>query len=214
MLAWSEFVELFHAALFAVSNAFGGSMGWAIAVVSLVVRVTLLPLTLRLAFEALRTQQALRRLQPELERLRRRHAKDQRRLVEETARLYRSHGVSVLNGRGVLATLLQMPVFVALFSAIRKGLVTGGRFLWVRDIAAPDLALATVCGGVTALAASLSPSLSGSQRALAVALPALVTVFFLSRLAAGLSIYALSQALVGAGQAVLVRRRARRLLAT
>jgi membrane protein insertase Oxa1/YidC/SpoIIIJ len=76
----------------------------------------------------------------------------------------------------------------------------------------PDVPLAVICAVVTALSASLAPGLTASQRASMVLLPALLTLFFLSRLAAGLSIYALAQGLVGLGQAVLVRRRARQLL--
>jgi YidC/Oxa1 family membrane protein insertase len=212
-MAWSGFVELLHGALFTVSNALGGSMGWAIAVVSLVVRVALLPLTLRIAVKALRTQHALRQLQPELEALRRRYKKDQRRLLEETAKLYEKHGVSVFDGRSLLATLLQLPVFIGLFSAIRKGLVGGGRFLWIRDNSSPDAALAALCGVVTAAAVAASPSLAESHRTVLIVVPALLTTFFLSKLAAGLSIYALSQGLVGLLQAVLVRRRSREVFA-
>jgi membrane protein insertase Oxa1/YidC/SpoIIIJ len=45
-----------------------------------------------------------------------------------------------------------------------------------------------------------------------VAVPALLTFFFLSRMAAGMSIYTLVSGLVGVAQAVLVRRRAVRIL--
>jgi membrane protein insertase Oxa1/YidC/SpoIIIJ len=47
----------------------------------------------------------------------------------------------------------------------------------------------------------------------AILVPALLTLFFLSRLAAGLSLYTLASSLVGLVQAVLVRRRAARLAA-
>jgi YidC/Oxa1 family membrane protein insertase len=214
MVAWSGFVEVLQGGLLTVSSALGGSMGWAIAVVSLAVRLALLPLTLRLALQALRTQRALRRLQPALESLRRRHGKDQGRLLEETGKLYEQHGVSILDGRSLVATVVQLPVLVGLFSAIRKGLIDGGRFLWVRDISSPDAALAALCGAVTAMAAAASPSLAESQRTILILLPALLTTFFLSKLAAGLSIYALSQALVGLLQSILLRRRAREIFAS
>jgi membrane protein insertase Oxa1/YidC/SpoIIIJ len=47
----------------------------------------------------------------------------------------------------------------------------------------------------------------------AILVPALLTLFFLSRLAAGLSLYTLASSLVGLVRAVLVRRRAARLAA-
>jgi YidC/Oxa1 family membrane protein insertase len=211
MMVWAQVVDLIYSALVCVSTALGGSMGWAIAVVSVVVRVALLPLTLRVAYRGLETRAVLKRLEPELARVRAQHASDQRKVLEETARLYRKHGVQVADGRGLLGTMVQLPIFMGLFGAIRRGLGQGGSFLWVKDIASPDLPLAAICAGVTALSTSLAPELPSSQRVPMVVLSASLTLFFLSRVASGLSIYTFAQGLVGLGQATLVRRRARQI---
>jgi YidC/Oxa1 family membrane protein insertase len=211
MAMWAEFVDLIYLALFCVSTAFGGSMGWAIAIVSLAGRLALLPLTLRLAYRGLETQAALNRLAPKLLRIREKHKGDQRRMLEETAALYRQRGIKVADGRSLVGVLVQMPVFLGLFGAIRKGLADGGRFLWVRDLGMPDPLLAFGCALVTAVASALAPNLSASQRVPAVALPALLTLIFLWRMAAGMSIYMLASGLVGVAQAVLVRRHAARM---
>ena len=211
MFAWVQFVDLIHALLVVVSTALGGSMGWAIAVVSLTVRVALLPLTLRAAYRGLETRAALKRLEPSLRRIRRRHEHDRASLLEETARLYEKHGAKLADARGSLGMILQLPVFAALSGAIQRGLGDGGSFLWIKSIAAPDLPLAATCALLTALSSWLAPEVSPSQRVPMVLLPALLTLLFLSRLAAGLSIYALAQGVVGLGQVVLVRRRARQV---
>ena len=212
MMVLGRVVDLIYAALVCLSTALGGSMGWAIAVLSLVVRAALLPLTLRVAYRGLESRAVLKRLEPELARLRARYARDHRRVLEETARLYRKHGVQLADGRSLLSSIVQLPIFIGLFGAIRRGLGHGGSFLWVRDIASADLPLAAICAGVTALSTSLAPGLPSSQRTPMIVLSASLTLFFLSRLAAGLSIYALAQGLVGLGQAALVRRRARQIL--
>lgn len=212
-MVWAQFVDLIYGLLVCVSTALGGSMGWAIAVVSLVVRLVLFPLTLRMAYRGLEVRVALQRLEPELKRLRARYKKDQKKLFEETARLHQEHGVQVADGRSVFGMIVQMPIFLGLFGAIRRGLGDGGSFLWVENIGVPDLPLAVICSGVTALSSSFAPDLSASQRVPLVVLPALLTLLFLSRMAAGLSIYTLAQGVVGLGQAVLVHRRARKLLA-
>ena len=209
-MAWAQFVDLIYAFLVVVSTALGGSMGWAIAVVSLAVRVALLPLTLRAAYRGLELRAALKRLEPELKRIRARYKKDQAKLLEETGRLYQTHGVNLADGRGLFSMILQMPVFAGLFGAIQRGLGEGGSFLWIKNIAAPDLAMAASCAVLTALSSWFAPDVPASQRAPMVLLPAVLTLFVLSRLAAGLSIYAFAQGAVGLGQAVLVHRRARR----
>ncbi len=63
MPVWSEFVDVIYATLVCVSTALGGSMGLAIVVVSLVARVALLPLTLRLAYRALEAQAAVKKIE-------------------------------------------------------------------------------------------------------------------------------------------------------
>ncbi len=83
-MVWAQFVDLIYGLLVCVSTALGGSMGWAIAVVSLVVRAVLLPLTLRMAYRGLEMRAGLKRLEPELKRLRAKYKNDQRRLFEET----------------------------------------------------------------------------------------------------------------------------------
>jgi YidC/Oxa1 family membrane protein insertase len=212
MMVWTQFVDLIYGLLMCVSTALGGSMGWAIAVVSLVVRVALLPLTLRVAYRGLEMRAALKRLEPELQRLRARHKKDRAKLLEETARLYQTHGVKLADGRSLAGAIVQMPIFIGLFGAIRRGLGEGGSFLWVKDIAMPDLPLAVICAALTALTSWLAPEVSASQRVPMVLLPALLTLVFLARLAAGLSIFSLAQGAVGLAQAVVVQRRAHRSL--
>ncbi len=205
---WTDFVDLIYVALFTASTALGGSMGWAIAVVSLAARLLLFPLTLRLAYRGLETQRALRRLAPQLEALRARHKKDPRRLLEETSALYERHGVRIADGGALAGMAVQAPIFLGLFGAIQRGVANGGRFLWVKDLAAPDALLAGLCAIVAAWAAALAPNVAAAQRVPMIAIPALLTFVFLARVAAGISVYSLASGLVGVAQATLVRRRA------
>ena len=49
MLLWSLFLELLRVVLFAFAHVCGGSLGGGIVILSLVIRLALLPLTLRMA---------------------------------------------------------------------------------------------------------------------------------------------------------------------
>jgi len=207
---WTDFVDLVYMTLLSVSTALGGSMGWAIAVVSFVTRLVLLPITLRMAYRGLEVQAAISRLAPALKAIREKHRKDQHRIAQETAALYQANGIQLVNSGSLVGLALQTPIFLGLFEAIRRGLAAGGRFLWVRDLGVPDGLLAFGCAVVTAWSSALAPNLPDSQRVPAIVLPALLTLVFLSRMAAGIGIYSLSSGLVGLAQAVLVRRRAMR----
>ena len=99
---WTGFVDVLYAILSSVSTAFGGNMGLAIAVVSFSVRMALLPWTLRFAYRSLATQAVLKKIAPQLKRIRQQYKNDPQRIWEETAKLHRQHGVKALDGSGFL----------------------------------------------------------------------------------------------------------------
>ena len=213
MELWAEFVDLIYAVLLNLSMAFGGNMGMAIASLSLTFRVVLLPLTLRIAYRSVEAQVALKRIRPALERVRRRHKDDPQRLWEETARLHRQHGIRLFHGASFASTLLQVPLFVGVFSAVRRGLTNASRFLWIKDLSAPDAALAVACAIAAGISVALGPNFSEQPRWVTVALSAVLTLLFLVRMASGVAIYSFASSLAGMAQSFLVRRRFRQLTA-
>ena len=119
---WAGFVELLRAAIFAAAHVCGGSLGGGILLVSVGVRLALLPLTLRLARRARDQQAKLATLLPEMEALQRRHANDPRRLMRETRALHAKHGIRLLTPSGLVGMAIQLPLFGGLFAAVRTGL--------------------------------------------------------------------------------------------
>jgi hypothetical protein len=53
--------------------------------------------------------------------------------------------VGLGTGRAIVGALVQMPLLLGVFGALRSG-AAHGRFLWMSDLAKPDLALAIVAG--------------------------------------------------------------------
>jgi YidC/Oxa1 family membrane protein insertase len=159
---WSSLVELVRATIFAGSHALGGSLGASIVVVSALLRLALLPSMLRAARQARAQQMKLQELKPMLERLKRRYDSDPKRLFEETQQLYRKHGVQLLSGRGLLAAAIQLPLLGALFSAVRTGLGTRVRFLWITDLSRVDALLVVLVTGLAGISASVAPPATGS----------------------------------------------------
>lgn len=208
MNLWLALVDVFRALLFAVAHVTGGSLGAAILVLSTLIRVALLPLTLRLARRAREHQEAVRRLEPELARIRKRYANDRARMVEETMALYRKHGLGLLPRGTLVPALAQAPIYGALYRAIVGGARKVGGFLWVGDLGAPDLAIAVIAALLAATAATVDPNSPGSARAGIVA--AAITFFFAWRLTAGVGLYWIASNAVGLGQALVLRADAAR----
>jgi YidC/Oxa1 family membrane protein insertase len=89
------------------------SYGLAIILLTVLVRVVLLPLTIRQT----RSMQEMQKLQPKIKELQRKYKGNRQKVAEETQKLYREHQVNPLGG--CLPLLLQLPVFFALFGVLR-----------------------------------------------------------------------------------------------
>src|SRR5688500_14440520 len=109
------FFELFSATL-AGFYALIPSYGLAIILLTLAVRLVLLPLSIKQT----RSMREMQLIQPEVKRIQTKHKGDRQKLNEEMMKLYKEHGVNPLGG--CLPLLLQMPVLFGLFYVIREPL--------------------------------------------------------------------------------------------
>lgn len=99
-------------ALVLLNNAFFGSFGLAIIILTVFMRGITFPLTLR----QLRSSRALSGMQGRLQEIQKKH-KDPKRRSEETMKLYREAGVNPLGC--LLPMVAQIPIWIALYQVIR-----------------------------------------------------------------------------------------------
>ncbi|WP_049622601.1 YidC/Oxa1 family membrane protein insertase [Frateuria defendens] len=206
MQAWTSFVDGIAALLGQLAQWLDGSYGLAVIALAILVRLALLPVTLKAAEQGWHRQRAMQALQPELERLRERHAKDPAAYLAATQALYRRHGITTGLGGGLLAALVQAPLGAGVYAAIRQGLGGAGSFLWMK-LARPDLWLALAVALLGYAAIALNPAMSAQAKTLLQWLPVLVSFFMVWHLAAGLGLYWAGSGSVSVLQAALLRRR-------
>lgn len=133
---WHAFSDVIQWALANLAD-FTGSGGLAIIIFTLLVKTVMLPLTIK----SVRSTIAMQELQPKIKELQKKYGKDRQRLSEETMRLYSEHGVNPVSG--CLPMLAQMPIFFALYYAVKdlsqggEGPFAGG-FLWLQNLSEPD----------------------------------------------------------------------------
>ena len=117
-----------------------GSAGLAIILFTILIRLVLLPLSLK----GSRSMKAMQAMQPKVAALKKKYGNDKQKVQEETMKLYREEGVNPLGG--CLPLLLQMPFFFAFYHALIN-LGSGEmahpafqeRFLWVANLSEPDV---------------------------------------------------------------------------
>ena len=208
MTVWGTLVDVLEAGFFVLTQAFGGNLAWAIVALALGVRLALLPLTYWVARRSQENQFKLAALRPDLEKLRQRFQKDPRRLMTETSRLYAKHDVTVVDGRGLMGTLVQLPVVMGMYSALRRVLASGlsGRFLWITNISRADMGLALLVAAMTYFVTLLNPQMSANARWMTTVVPVAITLVVLSRMSAGYGLYWGASTIVNGVQAALLRR--------
>lgn len=99
-----------------LTNILGGSFGWAIIILTIVINLLLFPLRVRQT----KSTKAMQTLQPKIQELQKKYAKDQKRLQQEMMKLYREGGINPL---GCLwPMLIQLPIWIALYQSIMQAL--------------------------------------------------------------------------------------------
>lgn len=124
-----------HAMFFVLSRFYDltGSYGWAILLLTLVVKLMLLPLALKQT----RSMAAMQELQPEMKKLQEKYANDKQTLNQEMMKLYQTHQVNPI--AGCLPMLLQFPIFIALFYTVGGSVeMYGESFYFIPDLGYPD----------------------------------------------------------------------------
>ncbi len=93
---------------------FVGNYGVAIVLLTLLVRLVLLPLDIK----SRRSMRAMNRVQPKMQALQKKYAKDKEKLNQKMSELYKKEHVSPLSG--CLPMLIQLPLLMIMFTAMRN----------------------------------------------------------------------------------------------
>jgi YidC/Oxa1 family membrane protein insertase len=171
-----------------------GNWGWSILILTLCLQALLFPLT----WKSLRAAAAMKKLQPEVAKLQLKYADDSAKLSAATMELYKTKGANPLGG--CLPMVLQMPIFIALFNALRNSWELHGApwALWIHDLSAKDpyYVLPIVMGGLMFLQSKLNPPAGDkSQQQVMMFMPLIFTFMFMN-FPAGLVLYWLTNSLV------------------
>lgn len=219
---WFSFVAIPLLRALELLHRLTGNFGVDIVILTLLVRLALIPLTQ----VSMRNMREMQRLQPQMKRLRERYKDDQARLQKELMELYRRHRVNPLSG--CLPMILQIPIFFGLYNALRLSIdLRHAPFvLWIRDLSAaecyPGAKLGTcnfvgVAGvGIPVLVILMGLSMlvqqwltpaagDPTQQRMMMIMPLVFTVMFVA-MPSGLVLYWLTSNLVSIAQQYAVNR--------
>jgi YidC/Oxa1 family membrane protein insertase len=201
-------------------GSIGLTWAWSIVGLTVIVRLLLVPLTVR----QIHSMQNLQRHAPQMKEIQKKYKADKKRQQEELMKFYRENNINP--AASCLPLLAQFPVFIALFFVLRdfskhppggEAAVAAGDFSWLGHNFVPDITahanahwsgyLLLVVYVVSQLVSTylMSATMERSQRILMMVLP-VVFVTFLLNFPVGLVIYWVTTNLWTVGQGLITRR--------
>lgn len=198
-LGWFSFIARGMSWLLRAIYGFVGNWGFAIILLTLLVRVLLLPFVVP-QFKNMAKQRALK---PEIDKINELYKDDREKKGAAMMELWRKHKVNPLGG--CLPVLLQMPIFFALYQTLSTSieLYHAPFVLWWADLSSPDpyYVLPVVLGGLMFVQQKLTPVQMDAAQAkvMLYAMPLMMT-FFMLLLPTGLCLYMVTSSAVGITQ--------------
>lgn len=107
-----------------LASNLGNNYGWAIIVIVIIVRLILLPVMMSQMKKTTLMQEKMSMVQPQLREIQRKQKEaktpeEQAAATQAMMAVYRDNNISMTGGIGCLPLLIQLPVFAALYAAIR-----------------------------------------------------------------------------------------------
>lgn len=180
-----------------------GNFGLAIIGVTILMKIILLPLTLKQD----KSMKSMKKLQPELDKIKEQYKGDSKMLNQKTMELYQKHKVNPAGG--CLPLLVQLPILWALFGVLRGGIVPqDSTFLWMQLVQPDPYYILPVLNGVVSFVQQkvMGSSDNPQMKNMMYMFP-IMMVFISYKMPAGLQIYWLTSSLAGVIQQYLIMKK-------
>lgn len=166
-----------------------GNFGWAIILLTFLIKIPLLPLTLKSAD----IMEKIQKYQPQIARIQAKFKGDPTRLHQETMQFYKDHGIPQLGPvMGCLPYLIDIPITMALYKVLGNylDLYQAPFFGWLSDLSARDpyYILPIFMGVSMLLQQRMTPMADDRQRVLGFVMTIIFSGLF-ANFAAGLVLY-------------------------
>ena len=196
-------LQKFFAFLLNTTDKYVGNFGVSIIIVTILIKIALLPLTLKQD----KSMKEMKKLQPELEKIKQKYANDKQMLNIKTMELYKEHKVNPLGG--CLPLLLQLPILFALFGVLRNGIIPkDSSFLWLK-LSVPDqfYILPVLNGAVSFLQQKLMGTSDNPQMKNMMFVFPILMIYISYRMPSGLQLYWLTSSILAVVQQYFIMKK-------
>ena len=199
-----SYIRQFLTFLLNTTDKYVGNFGVSIIIVTILIKIMLLPLTLKQD----KSMKEMKKLQPELEKIKEKYANDKQMLNIKTMELYKEHKVNPLGG--CLPLLLQLPILFALFGVLRNGIIPkDSSFLWLKlSVPDPFYVLPVLNGAVSFFQQKLMGSAdSNPQMKNMMYIFPIMMIMFSVKMPSGLQLYWLTSSILAVIQQYFIMKK-------
>ena len=199
-----DLLKQFLALLLTTTDKYVGNFGVSIIIVTILIKIALLPLTLKQD----KSMKEMKKLQPEIEKIKEKYANDKQMLNIKTMELYKEHKVNPLGG--CLPLLLQLPILFALFGVLRNGIIPkDSSFLWLKlSVPDPFYVLPVLNGAVSFFQQKLMGSAdSNPQMKNMMYIFPIMMIMFSVKMPSGLQLYWLTSSILAVVQQYFIMKK-------
>lgn len=185
---WFTFIAKPLFLFLAYIHSIVGNWGWAIVIMTILIRLVLYPLT----YKGMVSMNKLKELSPKIKELQAKYKGEPQKLNTHMMELYKKHGANPMGG--CLPILMQIPIFFAIYRVLSNAieLKAAPWIFWVEDLAAMDpyFILPVLMGATMFLHQRITPTnfTDPMQEKIMKFLPLIFTFFFVT-FPAGLTLY-------------------------
>lgn len=184
-----------------------GSYGLAIILFTIVLKIVLYPLTLK----QMKSMFMMQQLGPKIKEIQDKYkGKDPQKMQQKIMEIYRENNVNPM--AGCLPLLVQMPILIALFQALREfpyASQEDASFLWIENLSQINnefYLLALLCGVTTYFQSKLTTNTNDQTQKIMLYTMPLMIAYFATQVPAGLALYWVTFNILGIVQQFFVNK--------
>ncbi|MGL6252422.1 MAG: membrane protein insertase YidC, partial [Billgrantia desiderata] len=182
-----------------------GNWGWSIVFLTILVKLAMWPLSAK----AYKSMARMRKLGPEMQRLKEQYGDDRQKMSQEMMKFYQKEKINPLGG--CLPILVQMPVFIALYWMLLESVeLRHAPFMfWIQDLSMKDpyFILPILMGVSMYVQQLLNPTPPDPMQAKIMKMLPIVFTFFFLWFPAGLVIYWVVNNIISIAQQYAITRK-------
>lgn len=205
MEIWHSWIALLTHSILFFSSYFDISEAMAIIALTLITRITLMPIALSTAYRTEINKQKISRIKTETDALKLQYKGKPAQLIAATRQLYRTNGIRLIDRLSIFNLSCRGVSSYGLFQALSKAGFSS-KFLWISSLAKPEVLLTLLVGALMFISMAIMPGATSEPSTLImIGLAVIVTIIAIAALPSAIAIYWATSNTVSIIQGLLLR---------